>query len=127
MQRFSGVDPGIEIVPEGVIINNLHGVDVLGVNHLLGLAKDFKAFQLRELSRNIDRLVTEYETRLAAEVRGAFEGAYYNGGMAVVEPLQELGLGGAFFQPNRAQVNVLLDFSADLVKNILAPGFVPIL
>src|SRR3970282_2443024 len=37
---------------------------------------------------------------------------------SVTAPLQAAGFQAAFFQPSQAQVNVLLDFSADLIKNI---------
>lgn len=84
----------------------------------LTAAEGWNAYRLRELQRNVERLIAEYEGRLSAEVRAAFQQAYQDGAATVVEPLRKLGLQGVFFQPNPAQLNVLLDFSAELVKGI---------
>lgn len=84
----------------------------------LTAATGWDAYRLRQLQANIERLVGEYEARLAAEVRASFQQAYQDGAASVVEPLRQLGIQGVFFQPSPAQLNVLLDFSAELVRGI---------
>ena len=76
------------------------------------------AYRLRELQRNVERLIAEFEAQLGANLRAAFVQTCRDGALSVVEPLNALGMQGAFFQPNPAQVNILLDYSAELVKNI---------
>ena len=34
----------------------------------------------------------------------------------MTEPFQEVGFSVTFFHPSRAQINVMLDYSADLIK-----------
>lgn len=84
----------------------------------LAMVSDFNAARLRQLSANLERLVAEYQAQLGAEVRAAFETAFDAGGRSAVEPLQAIGIEGAFYQPSRAQVQTVLDFSADLVQEI---------
>jgi len=81
-------------------------------------AKDFQAFRLRELSANLERMIQEYERQLMALSGESVLDGYTLGTQSVTEPLQAAGFQAAFFQPSQAQVNVLLDFSADLIKNI---------
>ena len=75
-------------------------------------------FQLAALRANIERLITDFEQRAAAEVRRATADAYRFGGLSAVEPLQELGFAQAFYSPSRAQVNILQGFSADLITGL---------
>jgi len=78
----------------------------------------WERYRLRELRARIDLLMAQYQAQLGAEVYRAFVQAASYGTAAVVEPLQTLGIQGVFFSPSPAQVNVMLDFSADLVKGI---------
>lgn len=75
-------------------------------------------FQLQALRANINRLIAEFEMRANAEVRSATADAYRFGGLSAVEPLQELGFSQAFYSPSKAQVNILQDFSTDLITGI---------
>jgi len=84
----------------------------------LATAENFSAYRLGELNRSLERLIAEYEVELTAQVRGAFEQAVADGAQSVVEPLRSIGLTTAFYQPSRAQINTVLDFSVDLIKNI---------
>jgi hypothetical protein len=84
----------------------------------LTAAGGWEAYRLQELQRNIERLIADYQAKLSAEVRRAFADTYRDGALSVTEPLSKLGIQGAFFQPMPSQINVLLDFSAQLVKGI---------
>jgi len=81
-------------------------------------ATSFTAFRLKELSANLERMIQEYERQLMALSGESLRDGYTLGTQAVIEPLSAAGFQAAFFQPSQAQVNVLLDFSADLIKNI---------
>ncbi len=83
----------------------------------LTLAEGFEAYRLKQLQAGIGRTIDQFEAQLAAQVRTAFGETYELGGLGVVEPLQAVGL-PAFYQPNRAQVNAVMDFSADLIQQI---------
>lgn len=78
----------------------------------------WESYRLRSLQQRIDQMVAQYQAQLGADVYRAFVQAASDGSAAVVEPLQTLGIQGVFFSPSPAQVNVMLDFSADLVKGI---------
>ena len=78
----------------------------------------FTAFRLKELSANLERMIQEYERQLMALAGESLRDGYTLGTQSVTEPLAAAGFQAAFFQPSQAQVNVLLDFSADLIKNI---------
>lgn len=77
-------------------------------------------YQLTALQANISRLISEFEQRAEAELRGAIAGAYRFGGLSAVEPLQALGFTQAFYSPSAAQVNILQGFSADLIQDLTA-------
>src|SRR3990170_3838432 len=81
-------------------------------------ATSFTAFRLKELSANLERMIQEYERQLMALSGESLRDGYTLGTQSVTEPLAAAGFQAAFFQPSPAQVNVLLDFSADLIKNI---------
>ena len=78
----------------------------------------FTAFRLKELSANLERMIQEYERQLMALSGESLRDGYTLGTESVTETLAAAGFQAAFFQPSQAQVNVLLDFSADLIKNI---------
>ena len=78
----------------------------------------FTAFRLKELLANLERMIQEYERQLMALSGESLRDGYTLGTQSVTEPLAAAGFQAAFFQPSQAQVNVLLDFSADLIKNI---------
>jgi len=79
---------------------------------------DFEQFRLAQMSANIDKLVADFERQLLVDVQTATQTAIEMGSATITEPLQVIGVEGAFFQVSPAQVNTLLDFSAELVKDI---------
>lgn len=84
----------------------------------LALAQDFKAMHLKTLLAEVDRAIDTFGANLAAGLRGDFAAVYQAGGDSVVLPLQSAGFRQFFYQPNPAQLNAVMDFSAVLVKNI---------
>ena len=86
----------------------------------LTTAEAFNAFRLTELTTAVDRLIVEYEAQLISLTTGAIRDSARLGALSVVEPLQSAGLTVGFFQPSPAQLNVVLDFSADLIRGITA-------
>jgi predicted component of type VI protein secretion system len=100
-----------------------HAMTMLGdlraqIADQLTAAQGWEAYRLRELQVGVERAILDYESRLNGRLRPAFEQAHQDGQAMVVDPLRRLGIQSVFFQPNPAQVNVLLDFSAELVKGI---------
>lgn len=81
-------------------------------------AEGFEAFRLQELSANVDQLIAQYEAQMIALSRQTLVTSSRLGALSVVEPLQAAGVAVGFFQPTPAQINVLLDFSADLIRGI---------
>jgi hypothetical protein len=79
-----------------------------------------RAWQLRELLAGVDRLIAEYEVRLIGLANGALRNGAQLGALSVTGPLSAAGLGIGFFQPSPAQLEVMLDFSADLVRGVTA-------
>lgn len=84
----------------------------------LTTAEGFNEFRIRELTANVDRLVDRYERQLRSVTTQAQLQAARLGAASVVEPLAAAGLTSGFFQPTPAQINTLLDFSADLIRNV---------
>ena len=84
----------------------------------LGTVTDFRLYNLQRLNANLDALVDGYQNRLTGEVRSGLAGAWQSGGQAVVQPLSALGLSVSLFKPSYAQINAILDFSADMVREI---------
>jgi len=81
-------------------------------------AETFEAFRLEELTRNVNDLIARYEAQMMSLSRSALTQSSRLGALAVVEPLQAAGLGVGFFQPTPAQFNVILDYSAELIRGI---------
>ncbi len=80
--------------------------------------ESFEQFRLRELQVNLEELILQYEGQLRTLTSGAVRGAFNLGAAFVVEPIEAAGIQGLFFRPSPAQVNVLLDFSADLISGL---------
>ncbi len=90
-------------------------------NRVAGQLSDidnFEQFRLRELQGNLNELITQYEGQLRALNNGAIRGSFNLGRSFVVEPLESAGITNIFFRPSPAQINVLLDFTADLITGI---------
>lgn len=84
----------------------------------LSRVEGWEAYRVRELKANIDRMIAEYQARLTAQVQDAVRQAVASGEDYVIAPLGEIGIAANFYRPGRAQINTLLDFSADLVRGI---------
>ncbi len=78
----------------------------------------FSAHRLTQTKRNVADITARFEATLAAQMRPQFGAIYEAGGLMVVEPLQAAGISGVFYRPDVARLNVILDFSADLIKDI---------
>jgi hypothetical protein len=84
----------------------------------LTTAETFNAFRLQQLTIAIDGLILQYESQMVGLANTAVRTGARLGALSVIEPLQAAGLSAGFFQPTPAQLNVLLDFSADLIRGI---------
>ena len=85
---------------------------------LLTVGPTWRAHQLQELSRNIDQLVAGYHAQMSTQARTALLQAAQHGSQSALEPLQAAGISGVFLAPTTVQVNVALDFSAELIRAI---------
>lgn len=85
---------------------------------LLGNPTDFETFRLGQLRASVEQLMAQFQSEFNASLRASFADAASLGGASVSEPLQAIGIRGAFNVLPPQQVNVALDFSAMLVKNI---------
>ena len=86
--------------------------------------KDFERFRLQHLKQNIGTLIGQFEQSLGSNVRTAMGQAAEFGSLSVAEPMAALGFKietAAWFRPVPAQVNVALDYSAELIHNIVEP------
>jgi hypothetical protein len=75
-------------------------------------------YRRRQLDANLQRLIDEFKRKLGVEVTQAVQSTVEYGGQSVVQPMIAAGIESAFFQPNQALLNTLLDFSAKLVQDI---------
>jgi SPP1 gp7 family putative phage head morphogenesis protein len=80
---------------------------------------DFQQWRIRELQRNLDEMIAQYEGQLRSLGDGAIRGSINLGRAAVVEPLESAGITTLFFRPSPAQINVLLDFTGDLISGLI--------
>ena len=76
---------------------------------------EFSQFRVKEQQKAIDEIIDEYETQLRAMTNGAARQSFTLGGQSAVEPLQAAGINARFFTPSKAQVEVIAQFSADLI------------
>jgi len=81
----------------------------------------FEAYHLQQLQDSVERLIAQFDAQLTGELRTSLGEAYTLGGQGVVEPLETAGIEGIFHQINAAQLNAVMDFSADLIQNISTP------
>lgn len=78
----------------------------------------FNAMRLQQLKANVSELIDGFESQIQALTSKSVSQAYNFGGTSVTEPAIAAGVAGVFYQPTPAQINVLIDFSADLIKGI---------
>lgn len=84
----------------------------------IGTLTDWSAFRLEQSQQNIDTLISRFEQQLNARLQGSFTGAYQTGAASAVDPFRAAGIANVFFQPSTAQLNVIINYSARLVKAI---------
>ncbi len=75
-------------------------------------------YQLQAQQAAINRLIDDFERRADALLRQSTGSAFEVGGLSAVEPLQALGFRQAFYTPSIAQLNIMQDYSADLITGI---------
>lgn len=83
-------------------------------------AGEFADWRLRELTRTLDQLMASVEAAMRQAAQGGVVSAASLGAASVVEPLTAAGVTVRFFAPTPQQVQVLSDFSADLIGGITA-------
>jgi hypothetical protein len=79
---------------------------------------EFDAYWLQQVQGNINDMITGYDALVADLAGSSASQAYTLGGNSVVEPAISGGMRGVFYRPNQAQLNILIDYSADLITNI---------
>ncbi len=79
---------------------------------------DFSRFRIAEQQRALDDIIVRYDSMARALAHGASHEAFRLGERATIEPLQDAGIGAAFFRPSEAQVNIIAQFSADLISGV---------
>ena len=82
---------------------------------------EFSQFRVAEQQRAIDDIIASYESQIRALANGSTRQAFNLGERSAVEPLQAAGVKMAFFRPSEAQVNIIAQFSADLIGGKIAP------
>jgi hypothetical protein len=86
---------------------------------LLDNPTDFEQFRLSSLQASVDDVIAQFQSQLNSELAGSLTGASEIGLASITEPLDTIGLNtSAFNVLSPQQVNVALDFSAELVQNI---------
>ena len=74
-------------------------------------------FRMNEMTGNLDDLIAGYEGQLRAMSNGAVRDSMSLGRASVMDPLDAAGMGASFFSSSPAQVNVVVDFTADLITD----------
>ena len=82
---------------------------------------DFSQFRVAEQQKAIDAIIAEYEEQARDMASDASLQAYKLGGQSVIDPLKAANVKVSFFRPSKAQVDVLTQFSADLIGGKIAP------
>jgi hypothetical protein len=79
---------------------------------------EFSQFRVAEQQAAIDDIIASYENQARALANGSSRQAFTLGEQSAVEPLQSAGVDLAFFRPSEAQVNIISQFSADLIGGL---------
>jgi hypothetical protein len=80
---------------------------------------DFEQFRLSSLRASVDEVISQFESQFSADLANSLTGASEIGLANIVDPLGAIGLNtSAFNTLSPQQVNIALDFSAELVQNI---------
>lgn len=81
---------------------------------------EFNQFRVAEQQRALDDIIANYDTQIRSLANGTTRQAFVLGERSVIEPLQDANIAGVFFRPSEAQVDILAQFSADLVSGVSA-------
>lgn len=84
-------------------------------------AGGFDAFRLTQLQQGVGSLIDDFNFQLTQNINQSFEQVIQLGAASVVEPLKAGGINGLYYAPTTAQINIALDFSAELIQNITEP------
>jgi uncharacterized protein with gpF-like domain len=87
---------------------------------LAGAGTNFQVYALRELTRSIEREISQLESALSRLAAQSTINAYELGVESLAEPFRALGYQASFYRPSTSQINILTDFSADLIRNVSA-------
>ncbi len=79
---------------------------------------DFEQFRARQIITNVNQQIDDFTARLTGHTERSFRQAHRLGLASVVEPLTALEIEGVFFRTSTAQLNAIVDFSADLISEI---------
>ena len=79
---------------------------------------DWEQYRILQTRDNLEGMIASYESQLRSLSNGAIRDSSTLGGLSVVEPLESAGLTNVFFQASPAQINTLVDFSADLIQDL---------
>lgn len=80
---------------------------------------DFETFRLSSLRASVDDIMAQFESQFGADLAGSLRSASNIGLASVADPLEAIGLNISSFNVlSPQQVNIALDFSAELVQNI---------
>lgn len=87
---------------------------------LAGLPADdtFNQFRLTSLRDSIDGLIAQLNSQLTAVAKSGIQQGAEFGLLSVIEPLTAAGVTTFYNRPALAQINTMVDFSADLIKGI---------
>lgn len=80
---------------------------------------DFEQFRLSELRSSVDNIIDDFQSKFGTDLAKSLTDTSQVGLASVTEPLDVIGLNtSAFNALSPRQVNIALDFSAELVQNI---------
>ena len=79
---------------------------------------DWDQYRILQTRENLEAMIANYEAQLRSLSNGAIRDSSSLGGLSVVEPLESAGLTNVFFRASPAQINTLVDFSADLIQDL---------
>ncbi|MCP5018901.1 MAG: hypothetical protein GY938_27035 [Ketobacter sp.] len=79
---------------------------------------EYNTRRLQILKENIGELVTGFESQMLKLTGESVKATHVLGGASVIDTATAAGIRGLFFKPTPSQVNILVDFSADLITNI---------
>lgn len=85
---------------------------------LAGAGTNFQAYALRELIRSIEQEIGQMEAALKTLAAQATINAYELGAGSVADPIRAMGYQVSFYRPSTSQINILTDFSADLIRDV---------